>query len=252
MEVKFARSLCMILIGLMLTTGLSGFVVTAEDPTFEIDVFTRPRSAEISDPIIYQAIPGQTCIFLVTAFNLTGGIESVKITAKADGGMCEGLTVYPEIITPAQVAEITVIPKRSSVGETIPIEITGKRSGVSVTEVLYIQVFDGTDNIRGIAEGICDTFIPWVSENYPEIEIDENTILNPTIVRPGILVVQHYMFLTEEWEIYMTWHCMIPPYDWSRVYLRHRYTDIGSSYAFEDSSRTDEIPWIAIELPDWV
>jgi hypothetical protein len=45
------------------------------------------------------------------------------------------------------------------------------------------------------------------------------------------------MFVSEEWELVVWWHVMIPPYDWTRMYLRHRFTEAVPSFAAEISSR---------------
>jgi len=97
-----------------------------------------------------------------------------------------------------------------------------------------------------------DKFVPWLATNHPEFDITSETEWTGTIVNPGILVVMHYMFFSEDWEMYLTWHVMIPPYDWTRIYLRSRFTETQSSYAFEISSVQGEEEPHSIELPDWV
>ena len=251
MKIKLIQSVCMIMFGLMMATALSGFVVSAEESSFSMDVITRPNAAETSSPIVYRAIPGQDCIFLITVFDMVG-VDSVEITAIADGGNSASPTVYPDIITADDVAEVTITPKQSNVGETLTLTISGNAAGVTVTETVYIQVNDGFNGLTGMASDVRNSFIPWIAENYPELEIDQQTVWNPTIVHPGILVVMHYMFLSEDWEMYVTWHVMIEPYDWARVYLRPRYVETAPIYAFEDSSRADPAGPIVIDVPTWV
>jgi hypothetical protein len=62
----------------------------------------------------------------------------------------------------------------------------------------------------------------------------------------------HYMFLSEDWEMYVTWHVMISPYDWARIYLRERYNQTTPTYAFEISSIQKQTQPQAIEVPDWI
>ncbi|MCK5396905.1 MAG: hypothetical protein KAJ33_01480 [Thermoplasmata archaeon] len=249
MKIKLLQSVCMLVIAVLMVTAMSSLVVLADDDSsFEMDIITRPNAAEISDPIVYPAIPGQICVFLVDVYNLTG-IDSVKISAKADGGMYNDLTVYPETITESQVAEISIIPKRSTIGQTVALEITGKMSGVSVTETIYIEVINDFDLIRGFAEDAKDIFVPWIAENYPELNIDENTVFEPTVVRHGLIIVEHYMFLSDEWEMYVTWHCTAYPDDWSKVYLRQRYVETAPSYAFKEYSMTYPTEPYVIDVP---
>ena len=38
----------------------------------------------------------------------------------------------------------------------------------------------------------------------------------------------------------MTWHVMMQPHDWARIYLRHRFTEYSPNHAIELSSYTVE------------
>jgi hypothetical protein len=95
-------------------------------------------------------------------------------------------------------------------------------------------------------------FVVWLAKKHPELAITNKTIWTGTVVNPRVLVVTHYMFLSEEWEMYVTWHVMIPPYDWAKIYLRHRFDNTAPTYAFEISSIQGQAEPVAIEIPDWV
>jgi hypothetical protein len=69
------------------------------------------------------------------------------------------------------------------------------------------------------------------------------------MVSPEWLIVAHYLFFSEEWEMHLEWHIMIPPYDWARIDLRKRITEIKPSYAFEISSISANSEPIPIETP---
>ncbi len=56
------------------------------------------------------------------------------------------------------------------------------------------------------------------------------------MVSPQWLVVSHYLFFSEDWEMHVSWHIMVAPYDWARIDLRHRFDEETPSYAFEISS----------------
>jgi len=97
-----------------------------------------------------------------------------------------------------------------------------------------------------------DKFIPWLAANYPEFGITSETEWTGTVVNPNFLVVMHYIFFSEDWEMYVEWHVTIPPDDYARIYLRHRFTEARPSYAFEISSVEAQEEPHAIEVPDWV
>lgn len=87
-----------------------------------------------------------------------------------------------------------------------------------------------------MATEIRDRFIPWLATNHPEFGITSENEWTETIVRPHIAVVMFYLFFSEDWEMGVSWHVMIPPHDWARIYLRHRFVEVQPSYAFEISS----------------
>ncbi|GAI01433.1 unnamed protein product, partial [marine sediment metagenome] len=138
-------------------------------------------------------------------------------------------------ITPGQVAEVTVIPNEASTGETLTVNIKGERGGLQ-TETRTIVVLVGEDTLEPYAADVRDRFIPWLAANYPEFGITTETEWTGTVVRPRILVVTFYLFFSEDWEMGVSWHVTIPPHDWTRIYLRHRATEVSPSYAFEISS----------------
>ena len=39
------------------------------------------------------------------------------------------------------------------------------------------------------------------------------------------LIVSHYLFFSEEWEMHVEWHIMVPPYDWAKIDLRHMFDE---------------------------
>ncbi len=102
------------------------------------------------------------------------------------------------------------------------------------------------------AASIRNNFAQWLSTNHPELGITNETTWIGTVVNPRILVVMHYLFLSEDWEMYVTWLVMILPYDWAQIYLRHRYNQTAPTYAFEISSIQGRAQPQAIEAPNWI
>ena len=48
---------------------------------------------------------------------------------------------------------------------------------------------------------------------HPELGITVETEWTPTIVRPHILVLMYDPFFSQDWEMGLRWHVMIPPVD---------------------------------------
>ena len=65
------------------------------------------------------------------------------------------------------------------------------------------------------------------------------------VLMPG---ANYYLFFSEEWEMGLVFHVMIPPDDWILIYLRHRFTEISPFYAFTISSEAAQGEPYSIDL----
>jgi hypothetical protein len=187
------------------------------------------------------------------------------------------ITVVPDTIRSGEVAEVTVVigdavvadlpdtepmlgqggplrpaddPTREPVeaetpisplgpeGVTVPIAVTMTRGSTVETRDLTINVSPGEDLLVDEAIAYRDRFVTWLEAERPELGITSATVWEPTIVQPHILVVTHYLFFSEEWEMSVMWHVMIAPYDWSRISLRPR-AELSPALAFEIPSISD-------------
>jgi hypothetical protein len=216
------------------------------------DAFTmRVTPGEIVD-----AIPYQRCVLLVTVENDGSRGEAVQITVSAPGATVE---VEPTSLMPGDVAEVIVIPDPLSQarvssngmfdGRQVTATIFGERGDASETATIPITITtEEEDLVEPLAVEVRDMFIPWLATARPELGIDDQTAWTPTIVTPHILVVTHYLFLSDEWEMHVCWHVMIPPYDWAQIDLRRRFVETTPSLAFEIPSRSADPPLEANEI----
>jgi hypothetical protein len=192
----------------------------------------------------------QQCVFLVTIDDYEpSDNQPVKISAMATGTQ---ITIENADIIEGQVAEIIVIPAQSAVNQVIEMEITGTRGKTSQQEKIAFEVVEGEDDRAEYATGIRDRFINWLKTSHPELGISGDTEWNGTMVSPQWLIVSHYLFLSDEWEMHVSWHIMIAPYDWAKIDLRHRFDESAPSYAFEISSLSNNTQPAAVEIPEEV
>jgi len=222
-----------------------------ENTTFHINVI--PETPELIDGVdVYKlAIPGQHFVFLVTITDEGQEYElPVRISATAPGAE---VIIYQEDIFEGEVAEVVVIPAQASIGTIIEVTITGNRDSASDEKVVSFEVAEGEDDRQEYAEELLDRFVSWLATNHPELGITDHTAWNSTMVSPVWLVVSHYLFFSEEWELHIEWHIMMPPDDWARIDLRHRFDELEPSYAFEISSvnATSSEP-VPMEVPETV
>jgi hypothetical protein len=172
-----------------------------------------------------------------------------RISAQAQGTSVE---VEYAPISDSGVAEVTVIPDSTSLADTVLVTIIGERKSHRDSLEVWVAVIEGFTVDEESAIEYRDRFVPWLGANHPELGIDSTTSWIGISGRPNILVVSHYLFFSDEWEMGLTWHVMIPPYDWSSIYLRHRGTEFSPSLAFEIPSVDAGDDPISVAPPDSV
>jgi hypothetical protein len=217
------------------------------DGVFHINVVPQTPEVVEKQTTYKYAIAGQQFVFLVTVTDDGTLSGAVTISAKATGAT---VIIYQQDIVPGQVAEVVVTPTQKSVGKTIKVTITGTQDNLKDTGVFKFLVAEGEDDRAEYATELLDKFVSWFAANQTDLGITEATAWNGTMVSPVWLVVSHYLFFSDEWEAHIYWHIMIPPYDWARIDLRHRFDELAPSYSFEISSLNATSLPIPIEVPD--
>lgn len=212
-----------------------------------LDGLGQAWELRLSPEIIQEVIPGQQCILLVEISpKWEGGElnEETTVTLSATAGGAQ-VRIEPETMTPGVVAEVTVIPADDQAGQALPVTITGTADGQQDTVATSLDVIEGDiaeyqSSIGPAAEVHRDRFVAWLAENHPELGITEQTEWDSLVVSPRILVVTHHLFLSDDWEMHVYWHVMIPPDDWARIDLRRRFEESAYSQGFEISSVSDD------------
>jgi hypothetical protein len=214
----------------------------AEKVPFQLDI--------VPEQLKGHSIAGQKCCFLVVIKEEgQAGKTPVEISAEATGAQ---VVINHKDILAGQVAEVVVTPDAASTGKSVAVKISGRRGELTDQEERTFEVIEGEDDRHEYAVELQAKFISWLAKSHPELKIGADTEWEGTMVSPQWLVVAHYLFFSEEWEMHIEWHIMIAPYDWVRIDLRHRYDQAKPSYAFEISSREAGSEPIPITLPEMV
>lgn len=211
-----------------------------------------PFNMTVMPAEIVDSIPGQRCVFLVQ-IEPTGYLNTpVEITVEVNGEKADAY-VDNNFIDPNEVAEVSVIPKalaaaKQDEGRDVKAIIRGEFDGAVRWQTVTVHVTsEEEDLVAPRAEELRDFFIPWLEANRPELGITAATSWEGTIVSPHILVVTHYLFFSNEWEMHIFWHVMTPPNDWARIELRHRFYETLPSLAFEIPSVDAGAPYDIVE-----
>jgi hypothetical protein len=189
-------------------------------------------------PEARPAIPGERVCFLVLVDDRDTQDGEITFAATGDGVTIE--SVPQTVPAPGEVAElwVTIGPHEGTSEKIANVELTVTHGGadpVDWVETRSIIVFPETDHRAQIAEQYFDFWIDWLASERPELGIDETTEWESTFVSM-LLIVSKYAYWSEEWEMVVAWHEMIPPDDFTEVYLRRRDSEAGYSLAFRQDS----------------
>jgi hypothetical protein len=125
------------------------------------------------------------------------------------------ITIRPEVTAPIKTYRINVIACRPAVSPPAPLDLCQ-------TVELEIEMLPWGGAVPDYAQAKRDELLEWVEATHSEFGRLSAQKWYPYMTYPGILVVEHWTFLNEEWEMRVCFHVMIPPYDWSMIQLRER------------------------------
>jgi len=199
---------------------------SAADFTLDVLPVEEPVEARV-------AIPGQKICFLVVVKDATNQVSPVTISAVASGAMI--VDIKPAQLLPGQVGEVWVIPGPATTEVIDRVTFTATRAGVVRTAQRSIKVMPMVDERAKDAQPYFERWIAWLTAAHPEPGITAETEWEPVFVST-FLVVSHYSYYSDEWELTLSWHNMIPPHDWTEISLRHRGTETAPSIAFRIDS----------------
>lgn len=219
------------------STGASTSPSPAPSPSPAAD-FTIDVSPPDEFAASRMAIPGSRYCFLVVVTDSSDGAEPVDITATAEKAAI--LDITPTSLAPGVVGEVCVAADATEVETTGSVTITATRDGVTKIATRSLPVFPMADERAADARPNFERWVAWLAAEHPEYGITADTAYEPVFVST-LLVVSHYSYWFEDWEMTVAWHNMIPPDDWSEVHLRRRGVDVAPSIAFRIDSVAGEI-----------
>lgn len=200
-------------------------------------------------PEVRMAIPGQHVCFLVVLTDEASASSPVAITATATGATIRD--IKPAQLASGTVGEVWVVPDPATEETTAHVTISATRAGITRTIERSLKVFPMADERASDAKPYFDRWLAWLIAAHPELGITQATAWTPEFVST-LLVVSHYAYWSEDWEVTILWHNMIAPYDWTEIQMRHRWTESVPSLAFRVDSVSGATAPHAVAPPDVV
>ena len=207
---------------------VSGCWLTPPAPTFEI---------QLTPAVVTDLAQNARCHFLLSMTELGAGPPAGPVAIEVDS--TGGMVLVPSELEAGRVAEVILMAAGVPVDTTVSLTIEGRRgteTHSATSTAVVTQPIESPDDRLVTGTAMRDAFIPWLESDHPELGINADTEWTAVPLRPHILEVSYCLFLSDEWELAVWWHVMIPPYDWARMYLRHRDTESLPSFGAEISS----------------
>ena len=121
-----------------------------------------------------------------------------------------------------KIVEIFLYPNISHLNNFIQINVNASSKSIYQLDFAILQIINWTSNLSPLIESMRDVFVSYLDLNNPGLEINASTTWEGIGNAPQILVVEHYLFKSKFWEMELSRHVMIAPYDWVTIYLRPR------------------------------
>ncbi|MBY9003654.1 MAG: hypothetical protein KGD73_06755 [Candidatus Lokiarchaeota archaeon] len=145
-----------------------------------------------------------------------------------------------------KVIEVFLYPNSTHLGKKIEVSATISDGIKLMKEKGLVEVVDWIGGNVSEVEPMRDVFISYLGVNHSVFGINESTVWTGFANAPMTLVVEHYLFISENWELELARHVMIPPYDWIQVYARQR-SELSPIWAGKINSWSSG-NWTIVEL----
>ncbi|MDO8361317.1 MAG: hypothetical protein Q7V88_00325 [Actinomycetota bacterium] len=171
-----------------------------------------------SPAFVNRVIPGERPLALVTSGDQEG--ERVELTAviSLDGGT---VALRPASIGAGEVSEVWVDLPSTDTETPFTVTVTGTRGTTEHTVIIDATAIPGADDLAPMADQIIGVFLDELGGTVEGLPPEVAGLARGTPVA-GLLVVSHYAWFTDEYEVGLSWHIMIAPDDWAEIYLRPR------------------------------
>jgi hypothetical protein len=175
-----------------------------------------------------QSYRGGVALWVVEVELTPAVARPVTVDATSAAGVdCQ---VVPSELSGSGLVEVVARPGPTAVRETTEVVVRARldddagaaASDGSAQLALPLEVLRYRDMLADEANQRLTPFTSYLAAEHPEFGIDDTTAWEGFVSAPNILVVTWYSFLSSDWEALIQWHVMIPPYDWTHVYLRRR------------------------------
>jgi len=167
-----------------------------------------------------KSCPGQKTWLVAEINTKKQSITDQQIKFSTDQQIDSNLKIWSE--TNLKIVEIFLYPNENHLDLDITVALKVNDGKSIIQELAVVDVVNWSSSFSNEIKQMKNTFTNFLIENYSSFTIAENESLDFMGNIPQILIVEHYLFCSDSWELELSRHVMLTPYDWVRVYLRAR------------------------------
>lgn len=187
-----------------------------------------------------RSYPGGSGLFILTIDypeNLSGNIS---FQLNCDPLLNASLT-NTDINSNDSVFELLIEPYTTIQVKDYSIRIISSIGNYRDTAELTVSILDwSSSGLNDLVSAKLNAFDEWLCNNFPEFNFDNQSNWEIYATYPEILIVEHYTLLNDNYEFRICNHAMIPPYDWSMVWIRKR-NELEAFFAARQDSTNGSI-----------
>jgi hypothetical protein len=189
-----------------------------------------------------RSYPDGGGVFILSLTPGAGFTGTVDLAVEADPVLNAQLS-RPVLDARRRIAELTIRPAAGVEHRMYAVEVVASQGAAVQSVPLQVEVFSwGSGSLPEMLPRR-DAMIAWLESAHPELGPISGADWYPYMTYPEILIVEHWTFLSPEWELRMAYHVMMPPDDWTLVEIRRRgELDFRLAAKREGDGTTYEIP----------
>ena len=184
-----------------------------------------------------RSCPGGGGLFIIKLNNTDNQTEKINLQLASDKKLNATLTKN-HVSSDQSVFEILIKPDKDISISDYQITVTGERKSHINSVKLNVSIIDweSSSELGEIITRKKTAYVKWLNNNYPDININNQTDWDIYTTYPQIIIVEHITLLNDSYEMRICNHATIHPHDWSMIRLRERNTFEPFLAARQDST----------------
>jgi hypothetical protein len=118
--------------------------------------------------------------------------------------------------------EIFLYPNSTHLEKTVEVTVNATNNEISASSSAFVTVVNWTMTIDAEIYDMQNRFVQYLEANCTSYNINNSISWQEFGSAPMILIVSHYLFKSEFWEMELSRHVTMEPHDWVKIYLRPR------------------------------